>query len=274
MNNVLVTYVYPSVQPYLFDLFDCINKQTTDEFEVIFFNDGLNCLEKYLDAIHVQYQTFNLSGNISEIRFKSFKILSGLKYDNIIFQDADDKMTNNRIEETISFLNSYQIVVNDIDLIDTNRNNITEKFWSDRLTHESSFDNNFIADKNLIGLGNSAIRKKILTLPYVESHKVIAVDWFFFYQLLKLSSAEGVFINSARTLYRQYEMNTVGLSKIDESRISQAKKVKEIHYQELIKIGYDFELQLKKLRRAKSINSNIINKKKNHFWWEETEYLQ
>jgi len=276
MSSVLVTYVYPSVQCYLPRLIDCINNQTADKFEVIFFNDGLNSLENYLgdDKIKIPYHTFDLGGTIAEIRFKSFHILSKSKYDNIIFQDADDRMTKNRIEEVINYLESYQIVVNDIDLIDEGGNKIGKYFWSDRVSHESSLDSNFLLDKNIVGLGNSSVKKDLLKLPFKESESVIAVDWFFFYQLLSLSNSEGIFINSARTLYRQHGMNTVGLTQVNESRIAQAKKVKEIHYRELNKIGYDFELQLSKLQRAGTINTHRINKKKHHFWWEETEYLQ
>lgn len=276
MKTALVTYLYPSVLSYLPELISCIDNQTAEKFEVIFFNDGVKNLDKnsIFNRIKLPFHIYNLSGSLAEIRYRSFEILSNLDYENIIFQDADDLMTENRIERLIYYLKSHDLVVNDLDLIFEKGDVISKNFWSGRLSNETFFDSTFILDKNIVGLGNSSIKKDLLTLPFKKSDYVIAVDWFFFYQLLKLSNAEGVFINSGRTLYRQHRMNTVGITKVNENRIEQAKRVKEIHYRELIKIGYDFEFQLSKLLSVDTIRTNRINNNKHHFWWEETEYLE
>lgn len=272
-QTALVSYVYPAVIKYFDELVECILEQSTNEFQTIIFNDG--CKSSDLNIFeNVGAIIINVNGSPNSIRFESFKILSTLKFNNIVFQDADDLMSTNRIKKTLEYFNRYLMVVNDLDLIDEKGRLLTKGFWSSRLKNEFKFEKEFLKNKNICGLGNTAIKRDLLDLPYKESNSVIAVDWYFFYQLLRLSNKKALFTNSSRTLYRQHDMNTIGLKNINEKRIKQAKNVKEIHYKELMKIGFDFELELLKLHKRKQINYQRINNNKNHFWWEETEYLK
>ena len=71
-------------------------------------------------------------------------------------------------------------------------------------------DYDFIKDKNIFGLSNTAINVNILD-KIVFDKEIVAVDWFLYKGLLK-SGHTAVFTNEAETYYRQYENNTIGLN--------------------------------------------------------------
>lgn len=275
MKTAIVTFVYPKAEKFLPDFLENLKIQTAKSFNIIFFNDGLLNLKRYLIDYKIKSKShiFDLTGDIGIIRFKSINILKDLDFDNYIFQDVDDLMSPNRVEECNRYLESYDFVVNDLNLIDSNGYVLCKNYWSNRLANEFKFKSNFLVDCNFAGLGNTSIKNKILKIAIQHSSKVIAVDWFLFYQLLFLSQGLGIFINSAVTLYRQHDSNTIGLSEINEARIKRAKKVKELHYKELVNSGYKLQDNLKRLEQSQIIDFKKINNHKNHFWWEETVYL-
>ncbi len=273
-KNVVVLFIYPNVESYLGPLVLSLNNQTSKEFRVMIFNDGLKSAELLFENLDINHQIINISGTIKEIRQKAFKLLEESDAETIIFQDPDDFMSNNRVEVCLNHLKSHSLVSNDLDLIDTNGNLIREGYWTDRLPNSFIFDFNFIKRFNIVGLGNTAIRKELLDNEILFSNDaIIALDWFIFYQLLEKSKAQGVFVNTCKTIYRQHESNEVGLGKFSSERFQQALNVKTLHYRALNNLGYDLIKESIELEKI-NINQEIffkINNNKSLFWWEETE---
>src|SRR5690606_7399402 len=122
-------------------------------------------------------------------------------FENIVFQDADDLMSDNRVEVSARYLKEYDIVVYELSLIDENGKLYREQVWSERLESGFSFDAKFIRKWNIVGLGNVAIRRSLLENEVAKPKSpLVAVDWFIFYQLMMKASAKAVFINECQVL--------------------------------------------------------------------------
>lgn len=270
MNNVVVTFIYPNAIPFLEPFIVSLNEQTNKDFSVIIFNDGIQNATSLFENLEINHQIINVSGSIKEVRQEAFELLKKSDAETIIFQDSDDFMSNNRVEVCLNYLKNYSLICNDLDLIDTDGNLIKTGYWSDRLSNSFIFDYNFIKKFNIVGLGNTAIRKELLDNEIQFSNDaILALDWFIFYQLLEKSKEKAVFVNACKTIYRQHESNTVGLGEFSLKRLQHAINVKKAHYKALNNVGYNFNkeiIALEKINLVANTNNNPFL-----FWWEETE---
>ena len=212
-KNALVSFVYHDAIKYFDSLIDCVNSQTMKEFDFIIFNDGVIDIEGKFNKLMVPIKIINVkSKSLTEIRFKALKILLNLEYDSYIFQDCDDLMSRNRIAESLFLLKSYDLVVNDLDLIDENSNLIQTKVWSDRFEDSNIFNYSHIEEFNFVGLGNSSINRRLLKfIPVLPMEDLKAIDWYIFYSILRKSKKQGHFTSECCTKYRQHENNTIGI---------------------------------------------------------------
>jgi len=201
---------------YLFDFFNSLINQTYKKFDVIVVNDGYKDFEK-IKTIYAQ----NL--NIIELKYSSTPAKNreyGInycidnKYDILIFGDSDDYFKNNRIEKSLEILNDADIAVNDLSLF--NENGVyEEKYLSHRLNNLDVVNFEFITNKNIFGMSNTAVKLKNISKVTFDN-KIIAVDWYFFKILLK-QGLKAIFTNETVSFYRQHENNIVGLSNEDNT---------------------------------------------------------
>lgn len=212
MNNKIafLTTIFPMNNKYLYDFFNSLETQTYKKFDIIVVNDGYETFnffkEKYnkLNIVELKY-----SDTISKNREYGINYVIKSNYDILIFGDSDDYFSSNRIELSIELLSKFDIVVNDLSLFDDNSIYIS-KYISNRIENKTEIDFEFIKDKNIFGLSNTAINLHII--DKVEFDKdLVAVDWFLYKYLLKLKYS-AIFTNEAETYYRQYENNTIGLN--------------------------------------------------------------
>ena len=70
-------------------------------------------------------------------------------------------------------------------------------------------DYEFIKDKNIFGMSNTAIKLKNISKVIFDDN-IIPIDWFFFRAILK-QGLKALFTNETETFYRQHKNNTVGL---------------------------------------------------------------
>ena len=204
-----LTTIFPMNDNFLISFFDSLKCQTFKFFDIVVVNDNYS---NFCD-IKKNYSILN----IHEIKYSStpaknreFGINWCIKnsYDIIIFGDSDDYFAPNRIEKSLSFLNSYDIVVNDVSLFDE-KGIIVENYFSHRLDNKHIINYEFIENKNLLGFTNTAVNTKILyEISFPED--ITAVDWYFYKNLLKNNNA--IFITETKTYYRQYNNNLVGLN--------------------------------------------------------------
>ena len=153
---------------------------------------------------------------------------------------------------------------------------MNENIWSSRFKENKIITKEFLLDKNVLGLGNSAIRKEVLKEISLDED-LLAVDWVIFYNLI--DGLEAFFIDKTQTFYRQHNANTIGFDEISLQRIQTAINVKKRHYDFIKRKDlYDEVVLLEKsnLRDEieKKITTNAKERNQNYFWWEETRLLE
>lgn len=265
MKVAFLTTIFPMNKKYLYDFFDSLKNQTCQKVDVIVVNDGYREFEE----IKLNYNQLNIielkySNTPAKNREYGINYCIDNNYDILVFGDSDDYFAQNRIEKSIEFLKESDIVVNDLSLF--NENFIyEEKYLSNRIRNLQLIDFEFIKDKNIFGLSNTAIKLNNLKEINIPDN-LIAVDWYFF-TLLMYEGQKAIFTNETVSYYRQYEENTVGIEELDEVSFNKALKVKKLHYEALKDKINEFDTKLKELSDIKFDNQKKIN---NPLWWELT----
>jgi hypothetical protein len=257
-----LTTIFPIKDEYVYNFFDSLNNQTFKNFEVVVVNDKYKNFEK-IKRKYTNLNIIEIDGNKTPAknREKGINFCIEKGYDIIIFGDIDDYFASNRVEKSIEKLKNYDIVVNDVSLF--NEKGVYEKkYFSNRIKNNTIIDFEFIKNKNIFGLSNTAIKLKNMEKIDIPD-AITAVDWYIFSWLL-LNNKTAVFINNTVTYYRQHQNNTVGLNKNRES-IERIKKIKLEHYKFLTKLNDDFEEEIKKLE---NLQFNKLKKINYPLWWE------
>lgn len=228
LNKVaFLTTVFPMKRRYLVDFFDSLLSQSFCEFDIIVVNDGykgFSCiLDKYkeLNIVELVY-----SNTIAKNREFGINFCKNKGYEALIFGDSDDYFSNNRVELSLDYLKKHDIVVNDVTLF--NENGIYERcYMSNRINNKSLIRYNYIKNKNIFGLSNTAINLSILD-EVIFDKEIVAVDWMLYKNLLK-NNKTAIFINTAITYYRQHKNNVVGLKACKGKYYFWWEKQKEIY---------------------------------------------
>ena len=208
-----LTTIFPMKTEYLDDFFNSLVNQTYTLFDIVVVNDGYQDFDKIknkyslLNIIELKY-----SKTIAKNREYGINYVIENNYDILIFGDSDDYFSSNRILKSLELLNSNDIVVNDLSLFNEEGIYI-KQYISNRVENNTLVDFEFIKDKNIFGLSNTALNVAILDNVYFEDD-LVAVDWFLYKKLLK-SKNSAIFTNKIETYYRQYENNTVGLNTVN-----------------------------------------------------------
>lgn len=259
-----LTTIFPTKNEYLVDFFDSLEQQTFKNFDVIVLNDGYEnfeaILQKYpnLKIIELPYKNTPAKNREYGINF-----VKENNYDILIFGDSDDYFEKNRIEKSIELLNAYDIVVNDVSLF--NQDGIyNKKYFSNRIRNHSEINLDFIKEKNIFGLSNTALATNILDKIEFDDD-LIAVDWYLFSFLL-LKNKKAIFTNETQTFYRQYSNNTIGLSKITQEDINTIIKVKMKHYELMKKLHLSYNDLYTRMEDFVHYSENEVIK--NPLWWE------
>jgi len=246
-------------------------------------NDGLRDAENLLPDIRTRIQLIPVNGTIAGVRKQGILRLMNSDYEKIIFADADDYFSENRIEKSCNALESTDIYVNELTSVNEQDQPIKEKYFSKRLGETFNIEARFVLDKNILGLGNSAVRHSALREIDIPDD-TIAVDWLLFTDML-LRGATARFKNDSVSYYRQHVENTAGLKSITAEKIQLGLKVQ---IQNAEYFANKSETHLKWLSELTSMHS-ALNKSEfdmsqilpvlenalpsNPFWWEEIFYL-
>jgi len=204
-----LTTIFPMQEKYLIDFFNSLENQTYKNFDVVVINDGYDNFQTIID----RYQKLNIielkyQKSIAKNREYGINYVLDNDYDILIFGDSDDYFSKNRVEKSLDLLKDNDIVVNDLSLFDE-KEIYCEKYISNRVKNNTIIKYDFIKDKNIFGLSNTALNTNILDKVRFEND-LVAVDWFLYKNLLKLNN-KAIFTNEIETYYRQYENNTIGL---------------------------------------------------------------
>lgn len=261
-----LTTIFPMQEQFLYDFFNSLKNQTYKEFVVVVVNDGYQNFKKIIFKYANDLNIIELVYSNTPAKNREYGINYCIEnnYDILIFGDSDDYFEKNRIEKSVELLKKNDIVINDLSLFD--ENGIYEtKYISNRIENNSIIDLEFIKDKNIFGLSNTAILlNDIDTL--VIPNDLIAVDWYIF-TLLLLDNKKAIFTNETVSYYRQYNNNTIGIKGIDLASFKRSIEVKKKHYRSLSLLTNNFS---EEMNRVSSLKLEIKNHKiiKSPLWWE------
>ncbi len=264
MKVAFLTTIFPMDKKYLYDFFNSLESQTINNFDIIIVNDGY---ENFEDIKTLYNHTLNIieikySNTIAKNREYGINYCIGEGYDILIFGDSDDYFEQNRIEKSIELLSENDIVVNDLNLFDEIEV-YEEKYLSNRLKNLELVSFEFIKDKNIFGLSNTAIKLKNIENIFIPED-LEAVDWYIF-SILLIKDKKAIFTNETISFYRQHQENIVGLKKIDEKSFNKGVNVKKKHYKALNSMSEQFLFEIKRLSNIKyNDKKNICNP----LWWE------
>ena len=272
-RTAFFTTIYPMNKEYLFGFFSSLRKQTYRYFDVIVVNDRYENFEE----LENEFSSLNIvelaySGTPAENREYGVNYILEHDYDILIFGDSDDYFDTDRVQVSVDMLNGFDIVVNDITLFD--KNGIScQKYISNRVGNNTTIDLDFIKEKNIFGMTNTAVRVNTLrNITFDES--LLAVDWYLFSILLS-KKYKAIFTNDTETFYRQYTDNTIGLGDITEASILKGIAVKFKHYELMQEENIQYkslfveicELK-KKIENRKYVEKLKKQNIQNPFWWE------
>ncbi|MDK9762815.1 NeuD/PglB/VioB family sugar acetyltransferase [Vibrio sp. D420a] len=243
-KTVVLTTIFPVKEAYVHDYFNSLVRQSVQGFDVVLVNDGFGDLS----ALKAQYPQLNIielesAGSIVKNREHMCQFALNNQYGVAIFADIDDYFSDNRVAHSLRLLEDYDVVVNDLTSFNETAQ-LQSRILSTRVADGDEITLDFIRDKNLCGLSNTAIRLTGLaseTLRFPSD--LVAVDWYLFSTLL-CQSKRAVFTNQAVTYYRQHQSNTVGIGRINIETIRQSLQVRSIHYQNMLAVNTDYQTDL------------------------------
>ena len=239
-NTVFVTFVYPGSETRLPNMFRSLNEQSDYDFDILIFNDGLQNINKICEQYlikHAEIET--VTGTISKIRALGLRQLKSRGYENVIFGDADDSFARNRVEVSKNLLQSYDLVVNEIDVHSMSLGQVLPRYFQKRIPANTRFDFEAIRECNFIGFTNSSVRASKIPIIDFPDH-ITALDWALFSTLL-LQGSTAFFTSETTTSYFIHEKSHYDLlCKDPESAIYKAQ-VRLQHYDYLSSIGFAFK---------------------------------
>lgn len=271
---LLFTVYYPGAEAFENDFFSSIVNQTNQEFDLLVLNDTLRELK--LEKKYKSLSIIEIKGcsNIAENRAIGINYAICNDYSYIMLCDIDDTFSPIRIEETMKYFNDYDIIVNDLNIVDSRNNILFTSYFSKRIDEHSILDSNFIKDKNIFGFSNTTIKtSKLQKIHFPKDLRI--VDWYYF-TILLYQGLSAIFIPKALTYYRQYTGNMIGLSSYTLDVFKSQMKLKKKHYlyfKEKI-CGYDDlykrMIELEKLSDTELISKITENEAKTPYplWWE------
>lgn len=245
MKTAVLTTIFPVDQNYLRDYFESLCDQTVQGFDVILVNDGYGDINQ----LRAQYPSLNIieleaADCIAKNRERMCQFALRNQYEAAVFADIDDYFSDNRVEHSLSLLAEYDIVVNDLTSF-SGEKELAACILSSRVTDGDEINLDFIRDKNVFGLSNTALRLTDVDVSSINFHRsLVAVDWYLFSTLL-YKSKRAVFTNKAITYYRQHSSNIVGIGRVTKESLLHSLKVRENHYLQMLDVTdiYSSELE-------------------------------
>lgn len=240
MNNpgVIFSVVYSKALPYLRDVRDSVLAQTRKDFDVVLVND--RCDKSQLEEIFSPLNVTILEpdGGFSGNRTQGINYARNHGYKYILFCDADDSFTANRYERTVAeFENSNaDILVCNLNIADEQCQPFLKDYFSKEIPADRWIDADFLKDKNIFGMSNTAIRLDALNED-IQIPETPIVDWLLFTTLL-LKGLNAKYIADSMVNYRQYSSNMIGITKYDVTSFRRLTGLKLNHYKLLTEAGY------------------------------------
>lgn len=240
MHNpgVFFSVVYPQALPYLKDVRKSALSQTRKDFDIIVVNDGCKKEQVKKELWGLDITILEAEGGFTANRMQGINYARNKGYKYILFCDADDSFTFNRYERTIEEFDDGKtdILVCNLNIADEQCKPFLKDYFSKEISKNRWIGADFLLDKNVFGMSNTAIRLSSLGRE-IQLPETPIVDWLLFSVLL-LKGLNAKYIVDSMVNYRQYSTNMIGITQFDVASFRKLAKLKINHYRLLTEIGY------------------------------------
>lgn len=270
MKVIFGSVIYQEALKYLNDFFESLECQTEKSFEILLINDDIPeeklqeqlknhpLLLEQVIVINHEKKKYNY-----QLRIRLLKEAYQRGADLLILGDCDDKFSADRIEKHMqAYDKGYAFFYNK--LLDWNGQEVMPTI------PKNTRDIMDIGEKNYLGLSNTSINMKQISLSFIDSlnnGKTSIFDWYLYSRIL-LNGGKGKYVNVAITYYRIHAQNLAGRTNWSKENINKEINVKLDHYQ-LLKQYHPY---LKKMFILYSnINKEDIERyticQEKNYWW-------
>ncbi|MFA6402594.1 MAG: glycosyltransferase family A protein [Salinivirgaceae bacterium] len=272
------TVIFPRGIVFWDTFINSIKNQSFKDFKLVILNDG--CDIGNLDTCNLDVVFIEAKGGIINNRNQLIFYLIEKKFEWVVFGDCDDYFESNRIQKVTSFMDTYDLIANEIVPIDKSIKG--EKVFSKLLGTFSEIDLGFIRDKNLFGLSNVSCNVDYLKNINLNDD-LVAADWTLFTKVM-MNGAKACFTNETITYYRQWGENVIGIGNETKQKIITGIKTKYFHYKFLKDIDAYYEKEFIWIEKLynKLLSNDIDNycnailnlNKESIFWWENIKNIK
>ena len=276
--TAFVLFTYPDCQPFLGKTFHSLSQQTDQNFDVVIFNDGLDNIDQIATKfLNKTPHIFPVSGTIPSIRSFGLSKLKSSNFQHIVFGDADDVVTSNRIRVSKQMLKNHDLVVNEIDLMSSKGTKMKCGHFQNRLNNNSLITKNHLHNYNFIGFTNSSMsRETIGNSDFPDD--LFAIDWAFFSKAL-LAGVRGIFTTDTTSVYRVRRNELTDFTSRQNDLASSQIPTKLKHYEFLssshTEFQENFELFVNLAEKLEDRDyrncydaAMLKNMNPHPFWWE------
>ena len=272
----LLVVFYPGIEKFIDDFIFSLRKQSCKDFDLIVVNDAYS--QDNIQSLYPDLNIFELKVNstISRNREYGINYIIRQNYKYLIFCDADDYYSTDRVKLTIESLSEADIVVNDLNIISFDNNILVKDYLSRSITVTTRIDWKFLLGKNLLGFSNKGLRVSRLREVHYQANLKI-VDWYF-YTLLLREGLKVKYIPSSLTFYRQHADNLIGIGEFTVDLFKRLSILKLEHYTYLTQSDLYFSFLKEKYTQLVQLNRDqielILGKIKNKYplWWESINF--
>lgn len=236
--GVFFSVVYSKALPYLRDVRDSALAQTRKDFDVVLVNDSCDKAQLMEIFSPLNVTILEPEGGFSGNRTQGVNYARNHGYKYILFCDADDSFTANRYERTIDEFekSNADILVCNLNIADEKCQPFLKDYFSKEIPEDRWIEADFLKDKNIFGMSNTAIRLDALTED-IQIPETPIVDWLLFTTLL-LKGLNAKYITDSMVNYRQYSSNMIGINRFDVASFRRLMGLKLNHYRLLTEAGY------------------------------------
>ena len=281
-ETLLFMVVHPVTVPFLKCSLDSLSRQDEPDFDLLLLLDEVHVPD--VEGILAQVKPLNVtmqteSASIAGNRKFGIDFATRLGYQHLVFCDGDDTFASNRVRISKQILKEKNVdfVVNDLNIVDSEGKILCENYYENRLEDGFLLPSDFLLERNICGLSNTAVRVSSLRDIFIPDH-LVAVDWYLFSVLL-LKGCSGCFTAETITYYRQHSANCLGIGKVSESKVGEMMRMKRDHLEALAgesevyaslfrrftAVGNKFENEAFQMRLRKVVTDHS---EKFPFWWE------
>ena len=212
---VVCTTVYEEARPFLPDFAEGLLKATKKyPTEVVIVSHGLEGAEEALAAVIKNLHTtvIQAAHDLSPAAVRGIMLKSACETGSevLVFTDADDALLPAGIEAHLDALDDADFSYGDQVLVDVDLTPIGKTLYQDWPVPARTSGPADLCDGNFVGFSGAAVRRSSLGAEAVAVPKnVVAVDWWFFTQLL-VDGCRGGRTPIPVVSYRQHSGNVNG----------------------------------------------------------------